>query len=135
MIKKLLAILLFPLLTSCFDSLMRILDEGEYGMDVENRSNHPIDVYVKAQGYPNITLPDTIFYSDLLMRVKPGDREFYLLSAGGYWLYDQVTRVSVYIFHSDTIDKYSWREVVEGNKILERHDLNAATLYDNVIIA
>ncbi len=100
-----------------------------YSIDVENRSDHPIDFYVKPFGYPNVDLPDTIYHT--LERVQPGERKYDYLFPDGLSDYEQVTRISVYIFHSDTIDKYSWREVVEGNKILERYDLNVAAEVDD----
>ena len=106
------------------------LIEEFYGFRIKNESGHSIAHYVattKPDGfvYPDTTLPASSRY------VIFGDPRFNVF----YWDIREpladffkknllVDTMSVYIFHPDTLAKYSWDEVRNDYMILRRYDLS-----------
>jgi hypothetical protein len=126
--KKLKAIilLLFSLfmMINCFDDM----SEKWYTITINNNSNNRI--YVSAgcgkygiPNYPDTTLP-TIEPS--LLNVESHDYNYLRSSIEWESVIEKIESdtLSIYFFDADTIDTYTWTEIREGNKIIERIDLS-----------
>ena len=97
-----------------------------YPIWVYNKSDHYIDILL-SHGYP--IFPDTLLpdrFYDRPGSVKPGAGKQYpngqkpkefIQSYGS-------DTIIVFIFHTDTLEKYPWNEVRTGYKILKRYDVS-----------
>lgn len=96
-----------------------------YSIEVKNNTNYFLNLYF-ADG---IT-----FYSDTLLPKQKGilpkvyPNKVFSQTSMIEWKYvfkklPQDT-LSVFIFHTDTLNKYFWEEVRDGHKILKRYDLS-----------
>ena len=100
--------------------------EGSYTIKVYNNSTHYIDVLLSHGNpvFPDTLLPDRFYYK--LDPTKPGSECNYynsLTFKDFIQFYDSDT-VIIFIFHTDTLLKYSWDEVREDYKILKRYDIS-----------
>ena len=111
-----------------------------YALYLKNNSNHSIGFYFSLGGnfgtfYPDTILPTTNQY--VIPELKSENR--YIYDSGLEWkkiVNDlPADTLSIFIFHSDTLNKYPWEEVREGYKVLIRYDLSAEDLkkLDDVI--
>ena len=118
---------------------------------LSNNSPHDIVVYwakgsqypsgYEYKVYPDTTLPDTYFYFDFEIKNYNDSASWYnpmsnIISVGdcanvGDWdpnpidyLFENISRLSVFVFHADTIRKYSWEEIRDSYNILVRYDLS-----------
>jgi hypothetical protein len=100
-----------------------------YEIDLVNNSGHPIGYYFAVGGkygtfYPD-SLPeanDYIIY-DITKVLQPGFEQHYK-SWEKFFHELPYDTLSVFIFHTDTLNKYTWEEVRDGYKILRRYDLS-----------
>ena len=103
-----------------------------YGLDLENRSAYSIYFYseFKSKSYDSDSL--IRFSFDDLEEVKSQEE-------GVVWIGINVKmhermdaigarQVRIYIFHPDTLAKYSWEEIKAGHKVLQRYDLTRRDL-------
>jgi hypothetical protein len=100
-----------------------------YDIDLVNNSGHPIGYYFATGGeygtfYPD-SLPETNNYImyDISKVIQPGF-EHHHRSWERYFQTLPYDTLSVFIFHTDTLNKYTWDEVRDRYKILRRHDLS-----------
>ena len=99
-----------------------------YSMTILNNANHSIGFYLLLGSwmcYPDTLLPDTDF--SVAKNLKSGS--WTKILAYRRWE-EVVTRLSgdtmsVFIFHSDTLNKYSWEEIRSEYMILRRYDLSS----------
>ena len=123
LIKVIYSLILLLVCTGCplaMDYVLRL--------DIVNNADYPIGYYIACGGrygtfYPD-SLPETndyvvydireVYRPGFMARCRDWDKFFENLS------YDTL---SVFIFHTDTLNKYSWEEVRDGYKILKRYDL------------
>ncbi len=105
--------------------------EYQYPLFVENNSGYTIDCFFAiddelAPFAPNI-VPDPRNY--LLRGVKPKTYSRFLNKIKWEVIFSdkKSDTISIYIFHTDTFNKYSWKEICEDYLVLKRYDLS---LYD-----
>lgn len=141
MIKKrdktiiLIIIALFFLMQSCdfCSDLFTLAFEREPGdLYIINKSDHDIGYYA-ADGHEDGTFyPDSLPLTNIYVfsPLEPNSKDVLLriwgLSTWRKFFEDYLPHdtLSVFIFHSDTLNKYSWDEVRDGYKILKRYDLS-----------
>jgi len=124
-------ILFFLLLAGCRTA-------WEYGFDLKNNANHSIGWYMSLC-YPDVSLPE----SD--KKVNNGENWWSiskyasLYSGGPAYLrteYEVIHNlnprdtISVFIFHSDTLNKYPWETIRDNYNILVRYDLSADDIHN-----
>lgn len=99
--------------------------DHEYPIKLENKSNHKIDVLVASylNGYPDTILP-------------PGRRSITIDIQKGYSqdlglehekLFNKTLAtdtMSIFIFHTDTLNKHSWDVIRDRYMVLRRYDLS-----------
>jgi hypothetical protein len=102
-------------------------------IDIINTSEYPIGYYFATGGiygtyYPD-SLPERNDYIVYDMRVE-------LRSGLGSWLsweqfFNNLPKdtLSLFIFHTDTLTKYSWEEIRREYKILRRYDLSIEDIH------
>lgn len=100
-----------------------------YAVYLENNANHPIGCYFGLGGdfgtmYPDTTLPTSNQY--VINVIKTSSR--YIYYSGIKWedIFENLPQdtLSVYIFHADTLNKYTWEIVRNDYMILKRYDLS-----------
>lgn len=125
--KKLLLVIVCTILISCkFEGI----GERRYTIIVSNNSNHSIVFHFAFGGlydgglYPDTLLPQSCEY--IYREIKASGKYYYYSSAKWEEIYSNLPcdTMSVFIFHTDTLNKYSWQEVRDGYKILRRYDLS-----------
>ena len=99
---------------------------------LQNNSNHYLKVYFdNFPGY-NLVYPDTLisdYAKDWLSHdFKEIFTENTIVDSRNWGSLYEVgapkDTISLFIFHSDTLAKYSWEEVRQGYKVLARYDLS-----------
>lgn len=109
---------------------------GDYdnGIDIKNNSNIPIGFYF-ADGYEFLGEGTVTAYPDTLLPQKNKMITYYISGnmrpgigmpnkKSEFLKYLPKDTLSIFIFHTDTLNKYSWEEVRNGYKILKRYDLS-----------
>ncbi len=104
----------------------------QYPLRLDNNSTYTIDCYFSfneeiAPFAPNI-VPDTIHY--LLRGIKPSEYCRYINSVEWEEMFSYIKSdtISIYIFHTDTLNKYLWKEICEDYLVLKRYDLSLEDL-------
>ncbi|HDR50439.1 MAG TPA: hypothetical protein ENN90_02295 [Mariniphaga anaerophila] len=96
---------------------------------INNNANHTISYYV-GESYPDTLIVQT---KPILKTVQSNSS--FKESDWGTWdeRFSQIEgdTLSVFIFHTDTLNKYTWEEVREGYMILKRYDLSLEDLKQN----
>jgi hypothetical protein len=91
-----------------------------------NNENHPVSYYV-GETYPDTVIQQT---KPTIKTVQPNSS--FKESDWGTWdeRFNKIEggKISVFIFHSDTLNKYPWEEVRNGYMILKRYDLSLEDL-------
>lgn len=132
MIKIFLMILLVTNLYKCEKAAM----DKKYAVYLMNNAEHSIGCYFGLGGefgtlYPDTTLPATNQY--VITEIKSGSR--YIYDSGLEWeeVFSKLPKdtLSVYIFHTDTLKRYSWEDIGNNYKILKRYDLSLDDLKQN----
>jgi hypothetical protein len=108
----------------------------KYPIRLTNNSSHSIGLYFATGGQFGNTYPDTILpLSDnyVVRDVKKGDS--YRYDSGISWekIFEQDLprdTLSIYVFHSDTLNNNSWTIIRTQNKYLKRFDLSLQDLKD-----
>lgn len=133
--KQMIKTIIFLLLISSLYKCEKAMD-NKYAVYLENNVSYSIGCYFGLGGdfgtlYPDTTLPVNNQY--VIAEVKSGSR--YIYDSGIEWeeIYSKLPQdtMSVFIFHSDTLDKYNWEEVRDGYKVLKRYDLSLEDLKQN----
>lgn len=127
----------FILMNFCLGCDFSNFVDKAYPFIIVNNSSHSIGLY-RADGrdgssaYPDTVLPLTNKY--VMDVVAKSGNEVDLapqISWEQAFTYLPADTLSVFIFHSDTLKKYSWQEVRDGYKILKRYDLSLEDLKKN----
>lgn len=130
--KQMINIIVFLLLISSLYKCEKTVEE-KYAVYLKNNASYSIGCYFGLGGdfgtlFPDTTLPATNQY--LITEIKSGGR--YIYDSGIEWdeIYSKLPQdtMSVFIFHTDTLTKYTWREVREGYRVLKRYDLSLQDL-------
>lgn len=138
--KKMLFIifLLFIILTNICSQCKKVAMDKEYPITLLNISQHSIGYYFAMGGvygsfYPDTTLPITNKYVGY--ELKSGKKFYYGSSVEWEEVFNTHTfpkdTLSVFIFHTDTLKKYSWEEIRNNYKIIKRYDLSMYDLKNN----
>jgi hypothetical protein len=99
-------------------------DEGVF-FTITNNANHSINYYI-GESYP-----DTLIVRDkpdMLSTLLP--HSSYKPAFWGTWQdrFSKIEKISVFIFHTDTLSKYTWEEVADKYMVLKRYDLSLEDL-------
>ncbi|MFH0757879.1 MAG: hypothetical protein V2B15_11370 [Bacteroidota bacterium] len=122
---KLLIFFLFPVIVFLCDCCL----EKDYPLYLENNTTFSTSWYLALGGekgteYPDTTLPQTDEY--VIYDVLP--KSTHIAGSGNKWedVYSMLPKdtISVFVFITDTLNKYSWEEVRNGYKVLKRYDLS-----------
>ena len=117
--------LYLTLISIFFSGCELYMDKGEDVLYIENNSTYTISVYPAKLGF-DFLYPDTL----ITMKYKPNTLEKLKTSrfGTGDWQEDFKSfpkdTLSIFIFSTDTLNKYSWEEVRRDYKILKRYDLS-----------
>jgi hypothetical protein len=124
----LLSILLITVCSRCEKHAM----DYSYEINLVNKSGHSIGYYFATGGkygtyYPD-SLPETNNYIvyDISKVIRPGYESH--LNWEKFFQTLPKDTLSVFIFHTDTLNKYSWEQVRDGYKISKRYDLSLEDL-------
>jgi hypothetical protein len=130
--KFILSILIGMALITVCSTCIKLAMDYSYEIKLLNKSGHSIGYYFAADGkygtyYPD-SLPETNNYIiyDITKVLRPGYESH--LDWEKFFKTLPKDTLSVYIFHTDTLNKYSWEEVRDGYKILKRYDLSLGDL-------
>ena len=101
-----------------------------YDINYANNADHDVYVHVldNRGKLMNTTYPDTaISFNKTTGSIKA--HSYIIVNIGtlpieNYFSNIPSDTLSVFYFHADTISKYSWEEIQQGYKILQRYDLS-----------
>ena len=103
-----------------------------YPLYIYNKTNNQyIAYYITAGGkygsfYPDTLLPNSNIYIYIYRRIDP--QKYFSTDSRRKWrdIFKELPKdtLSIFIFSSDTLNKYSWEEVRRDYKILKRYDLS-----------
>lgn len=134
MIMKNFSIALILILTLLFTKCDNLKPDRWYDLVfLKNESNFSISYYCAtgfSENYGGSVYPDTLLPKDLPYRTYPiiKSLENRAIITEQCKMEDffnfPADTLSVFIFHADTINKYTWEEIREGYKILKRYDLS-----------
>ncbi len=131
--KKMLFIIIIFIAFICLQCKKVAMDK-EYAITLINNSSHSIGYYFAMGGvygsfYPDTTLPVTNKYVGT--ELKAGEKFYYGSSVEWEEVFTSHTfpkdTLSVFVFHTDTLKKYSWDEIRNNYKIIKCYDLS---MYD-----
>ena len=123
-ITTIIAILLVTSLYRCW--------ETHYPLYITNNADHTFGFDLGLGGhsgyYPDTLLPKTDFS---VKNIQPGKRYNYCIDFKWEKIFSRLPKdtMSVFIFHTDTLKKYTWEEVRDRYMILKRYDLS----YDDIV--
>jgi hypothetical protein len=111
------------------------MEDNKYPWYVMNQANYSIKSYL-AFGYYDFSptaYPDTILPINNhigMNNVESNEKQLVWESVNKEDLIKSLPldTLSVFIFHADTLDKYTWEEVRDNYKILVRYDLSLQNL-------
>lgn len=127
--KNILIILFFAFLIIFFGCECFV--ERVYSIILTNNADHSIEAY-NIQMVDKDTKKFPVYPDTLIMESESYRR----ISSLSYITFDSWSTweetikklpkdtLSIFIFHTDTLNKYSWEEVRDGYKILKRYDLS-----------
>ncbi len=102
-------------------------------IDLKNNAEHSIGYYFATGGKHGTYYPDSLPLSneyimyDIRNVLSPGLEQHFPDWKSFFEELPQDT-LSVFIFHADTLKKYSWEEIRDGYKVLKRYDLSLEDL-------
>jgi hypothetical protein len=108
------------------------LGELKYRLQLNNNSGDTIECYYGFDGYSDgILYPDTSivlqYDPGAIRKARPG--WYYVATRPYEWsmIISSLPRdtMSIFIFHTDTVKKYSWDMIRSGYRVLKRYDLSA----------
>ncbi len=106
--------------------------EYRYPIYVYNNSNHNIGCYFAEGGKYGTYYPDSLPKSDHFIIKNILSNHSYCLSNGIEWeiVFSTIPSdtLSIYIFNSDTLNKYSWDKIRKEEMFLRRYDLSLEDL-------
>jgi hypothetical protein len=122
-----LIILLFSF--SCCENLK---SDRDYPIYLNNLASYSVQTYLALGDgyattvYPDTTLPQNNVFIDKIIK---SNEKVILYNSHLKWeeiykTFLPADTLSVFIFHTDTLNKYTWDEVRNGYKVLKRYDLS-----------
>jgi hypothetical protein len=118
--------LILVLSSKCVDS-----EPPVYPLYLMNNSNYSIGYYFAIGGKYGTFYPDSLPETDYIVGRELSENEKFTYYGDVEWdnqnsfnKYFPHDTLSVFIFSSDTLNKYTWEEVRDGYKILKRYDLS-----------
>jgi hypothetical protein len=127
--KAMIKIFIFILLVANLSKCEKVAMDKRYAVYLKNNAEHSIGAYFALGGefgtlYPDTTLPETKQY--VITEIKPDAR--YIYDSGIEWeeIYSKLPKdtMSVYVFHTDTLQNVSWEDIRNNYKVLKRYDLS-----------
>ena len=105
-----------------------------YPLYIYNKTNNQyIAYYITAGGKYGSFYPDTLLHNSniyIYRRIDP--QKYFSTDSRRKWrdIFKELPKdtLSIFIFSSDTLNKYSWEEVRRDYKILKRYDLSIQDL-------
>jgi hypothetical protein len=137
-ITKIISIIVSIVLLASVSKCKFQLEVNKYPWFVENNTNHDIKSFLAfgmhSRGHIRIEYPDTVlssWYGSIdsigFYKIKMSTKELIYESQNMTYEDDvkglDADTLSVYIFHADTLQKYTWEQIREDYKILKRYDL------------
>lgn len=114
------------LLTVC--SRCELATDHSYVIELINEADHPIGYYVGAGGKYGTFYPDSLPQTNEYVVYNIEDSYPQGVESHISWdeYFDSLPHdtLSLFIFHTDTLNKYTWEEIRDGYKILKRYDLS-----------
>ena len=124
--KKIIKYMIISVFCVLFCSGQCSMEPTSYSISVHNNSDHYIDVLISYGDpiYPDTLLPNRFY--NRLNPVKPGlaRRDHPTLNYKEEIQSYGSDTIIIFIFHTDTLAKYTWDEVRAGYKILKRYDVS-----------
>lgn len=104
-----------------------------YSICFKNNSESSIAAYfTRPFPEPDPFYPDTSLANKKpsLLEIPRNEKRYWNISYEYKYLFDAIPSdtISVFIFHADTINKFTWDEVRDGYKVLKRYDLSLKDL-------
>ncbi len=103
--------------------------DTQHYFTINNNTNHVISYYI-SETYPDTSIIET---QPILKLVQPNSSR--KESSWGTWneRFEQINegKISIFIFHSDTLNKYSWDKIRSEYMVLKRFDLSLEDLKQN----
>lgn len=133
---KLITCLLLSLLGLFTINCEQNFTQKYYSIHFFNKSSSGIKVYyVKPGGgklYPDTTLPNEI---PIFIEISANENKKSYLSVKYEDLFDAIPSdtLSVFMFHSDTLEKYPWNSISIHYNILKRYDLSLQDLKTGIL--
>ncbi len=122
--------LLFSVLINCH---CESWPDRKYPLMIKNESYHSLGVYFALGGKNGTLFPDTVLPEKnnyVIKNIKPGANYYY--DSGLKWekIFEEIPSdtMSVYFFHSDTLEKYNWEIIRDEHKIIKRIDYSLEDL-------
>ncbi len=129
--RVLIMVVLFIISLACCSECKLAMDY-QYPLRLDNNSGYTIDCFFSiddefAPFTPNV-IP--VPYGYLFRGIKPQEYCKYRskLEWEKMFLYIKTDTISIYIFHTDTLNKYSWKEICEDYLVLKRYDFSLEDL-------
>ena len=101
----------------------------EYVILLKNQSNHKIDGYLGAnEHYPDTTVVETNFRRSL----NPGSSIDFSAKRPWEEIFERYVlsdTLSMFIFHTDTLEANSWETIISEYKVLQRYDLSIQDIH------
>lgn len=128
-LRKLLHVGLLLIIISSCNFFEEIGDDCEYSIYIINNSGHHIGSYFATGGEFGTYYPDSLPYTsknvcyDTSVDSTLPD---YVICMPLKRFFKQLPHdtLSVFIFHTDTLNKYSWEKIRDDYKVLKRYDLS-----------
>ncbi len=119
----------------CIQSCDWIFTDRDYSIRMNNSSIHSIKVLLNDDDNYLAIYPDTLispFEERAGVEINNGE---VLSIAGGTATWEEIYKskvpndtLSIFIFHSDTLSKYTWAEIGRDYNVLQRYDLSLQDL-------
>jgi hypothetical protein len=132
---KIISIIVSAVLLVSASKCELLMEYTKYPWYVINQENYSIKAYLafgyydfSPSAYPDTTLPINNYIG--MSKVEPNEKQLVWESVNREDLVKSLPldTLSVFIFHADTLNKYTWAEVRNGYKILKRYDLSLQNL-------
>jgi len=114
----------------CFASCDFFWEREEYNLTLENNTTYPIGYYLAGGDTLKSAYPDTSLPLNNVLRenrIYPEKKQVVVVTLDWDKFFDKYLpndTLSVFIFHADTLNKYTWEEIRDGYKIENRYDLS-----------
>ncbi len=122
------------LIIICVQGCEEIAMDRDFPLYFQNSANHSIKAFLNLDGNFEAIYPDTMISSSPsgIVEVTFHAKEAIAGGSGTWRDYFEVSvpidTLSLFVFHTDTLSKYSWTEIQDNYNILKRYDLSLRDL-------